>query len=147
MKVKVIKEIKGLVPGDILYYNKANDLYEISKTDYDIGDTTSTKTVKFAISDYLVGEFNDYFVYVDDEDNNIELSKIYWDDFPRNDKTVETPTEKEPEVKNEDSKNSEITKLQKQVEELEKKLEDVERDSIKVGNRHLYVNPFGYHWF
>src|SRR4030043_1664347 len=105
MKVKVIKEIKGLVPGDILYYNKANDLYEISKTDYDIGDTTSTKTVKFAISDYLVGEFKDYFVYVDDEDNNVELNKIHWDDFPRDNKTVETSTEKEPEVKKEEPKD------------------------------------------
>jgi len=132
MRVKVIKEIKGLVPGDILYYNDKTDTYEITKTDYDIGDKTqSVRSIRVIISSYTVEEHKDYFVFIDDDNNDMEINKIYYRDFPEDDnnsiKKSETPVQAEPEVENTISQDSEISKLQEQLKELEKKLEDIER--------------------
>lgn len=139
MRVKVIKEIKGLVPGDILYYMKDTDTYEINKTKYDISDTTSTKVVRFVIGSYMVEEMKDYFIFIDDEDNTLEINKIYYNDFPENGISSDT-AEAKPEVKNEVPTDIEVTKLQEQIKELEKRFEDIERFRIGQG---FYRNVIG----
>jgi len=145
MRVKVIKEIKGLVPGDILYYNDKTDMYEITKTDYDVSDSgQSVKSVKVVISSYVAEESKDYFVFVDDDNNDIEINKIYWDDIPQS-KKLETPKNEQvkSEAKDTDSKDSEINKLQEQVKELEEKLEDIKRSKKSIEfNSPFWVTNF-----
>jgi hypothetical protein len=149
MRVKVIKEIKGLVPGDILYYNDKTGMYEITKTDYDFGDKSeSVKSVRVSIESYIVEEHENYFVYLDDEDNDIEINKICWDDFPENSNELETSKEVEPETKNETVKTDEVSNLQEQLKELQKKLEDIENPSVKYYTPSYYtVNPFRHFWY
>jgi hypothetical protein len=145
MKAKVIKDIKGLVPGDILYYQKDTDTYEINKTDYEIGDTSSsTKIVKVVINSYLVDENPEYFTLIDDENNDLEVSKIRWDDFPKNMETIANITETPvPEVKKEEVKESnDLNNLREQVKELTQKLEDIEKVRYP-----FHVSPFKYSWF
>ena len=145
MRVKVIKEVKGLVEGDILYYNSENDRYELTKTDYDISDSgKSTKVVKFSISSYLVEEFKDHFVCIDDTNNEIEINRIYYDDFPES-ITNKAPEEVPVEVPTEPTAIDEISKLQEQIKELEKELEDVKKYS-RVNSPYWTYNPFSRIW-
>jgi hypothetical protein len=143
MRVKVLKEIKGLVPGDILYYMKDTDTYEINKTEYDISDSTTTTVLRTVIGSYIVEDMKDYFMFIDDEDNTLEIDKIYYNDFPENKKT-NLATEAEPEVKNEVSTDTEVTKLQEQIKELEKRFEDIER--FRIGQGFFPTNPYRYTW-
>ncbi len=154
MRVKVIKEIKGLVPGDILYYNDKDDMYEINKTDYDISDNKeSVESIKYSISSYTVEEQKDYFVFIDDEDNELKIEKIYYNDFPEDEnsttnKTVEPIKEVQPETKNEAVEVNEISKLQEQIKELEKKLQDIEGPVMKYYTPSYYsINPFRHFWY
>jgi hypothetical protein len=143
MRVKVIKEIKGLVPGDILYYMKDTDTYEINKTEYDISDSTTTTVLRTVIGSYIVENMKDYFIFIDDEDNTLEIDKIYYNDFPEN-QTVDTVGETQPEVKDEVPTDTEVIKLQEQVKELEKRFEDIER--FRIGQGFFPTNPYRYTW-
>lgn len=145
MKLKVIKEIKGLVPGDILDYNENNDSFEISKVEENITESgVSKKTLKVTIASYLVEDFKDYFITIDDEGNPITEERIRYSDNPEN--------KDEIDIK-EDNRVEELTK---KVEELQKELEEVKpykwidynewkalRDYY---NNHPLNHPFRVYW-
>lgn len=141
MNVKVIKEIKGLVPGDVLYYNSNDEKYELNKTDYDISDEgQKTRSIRFSISSYLINEFKDYFVYLDDDGNEVQLNNIHYEDFP------EYKNQPQEVPKNTDTTNEsiEVSKLQEQIKKLEKELEIAKHTVYELP---VLRNPFRYFWY
>ena len=81
MKLKVIKAIKGLVPGDILEYNEKDDSYEIWKVEEDISEGKQTKkTLKVVISSYLVNDYKEYLEFIDNEGNSIQVEEFEYKD-------------------------------------------------------------------
>lgn len=137
MKLKVIKEIKGLVPGDILDYNENNDSFEISKVEENITESgVSKKTLKVTIASYLVEDFKDYFITIDDEGNPITEERIRYSDNPEN--------KDEIDIK-EDNKVEELTK---KVEELQKELDRYKQSDYVITTYppKYYYNPFRTYW-
>lgn len=133
MKLKVIKAIKGLVPGDILNYNEKDDVYEIYKVDVDISENEEVKkTLKVSIASYLVDDFKDNFAYVDDDGNEIVVEEFRWKDSPdyKDDLVKEvaqpTPSKSEEAIA---TWQSEVIKLSNKIQELEKELEGYKQPS------------------
>jgi hypothetical protein len=114
MNLKVIKPIKGLVDGDILYYNQDQDQYEITKIDEEIGDTgTSRKTLKVIIGSWLVDTNKEFFKYVDDEGNDITIEEFKYG-------------QKEEDKVIVDTNSGELEVLRKENEELKNKFIELE---------------------
>lgn len=144
MKLKVIKEIKGLVPGDELVYNEKNDQYEIFKVEEDISDSGVTKkSIKVTIGSWLVEDFKDYLVYVDDDGNQIVVNNINYSD---------SPDYKKDEAPIAVAEKSEVDTLKEKVQELEKELDEYKKVP-GVNPQTFYVRipdhwsyPYRYYW-
>lgn len=81
-KVKVIKAIKGLEVGDILYLDVDNSQYTNLKTYEDISDNkTITKTSQTTIDRWAVEQSPEYFVYLDENDNDIQMNTVRYEDL------------------------------------------------------------------
>lgn len=139
MKLKVIKEIKGLVPGDILDYNENNDSFEISKVEENITESgVSKKTLKVTIASYLVEDFKDYFITIDDEGNVVTEDRIKYTDSPDYKEDLDNTKE-----------DSRVEELTKKVEELQKELDrykDMEPVVYTTYPAKYYINPFRTYW-
>jgi hypothetical protein len=83
MKLKVIKAVKGLVPGDILDYNEKDSSYEIFKVEEDITESgSSKKSLKVTIPEYLVDDFKEFFTWVDDDGDKVTVEEFRYKDSP-----------------------------------------------------------------
>jgi len=155
MRLKVIKEIKGLVPGDILTYNSTSDSYDLYKVEEDISESGVTKkTIKITIGEWLVSDYLDYFIYIDKDGNEIIVNELTYDESPSK-KEAKKEAEKEsvkelPNINTtetiEDWK-SEVIKLTNKIKELEKELEDYKNpidNYIKHINNKRYDIPVVY---
>ena len=112
MNLKVIKSVKGLVEGDILYYNSARDQYEITKIESDISDSGTTSNIlKVIIGDWLVDDYKEFFKYIDDDGNDITVEEFKY-------------VQKE-EDKIVDINSGELEDLRKENEELKLKMIDL----------------------
>jgi len=82
-RVKVIKEVKGLKIGDILTYNEETGKFNISKIDRDVSETsTSTKSLFISVDRWIVEDNgSEYFTYIDDEGNDIDMQNINYNDI------------------------------------------------------------------
>lgn len=106
MQVQVIKAINGLEEGDILQYNEKTHKYELGKLEEDISDNGySSKKTLHRYSKNVISENKEYFVFLDDENNEVEVKEEI--------KSTETI---------EDWK-SECIKLHNQIKDLEKQLD------------------------
>jgi len=145
MKLKVIKAIKGLVPGDILEYNNNYDRYEIYKVEEDISNDNHTKkTLNVLVDNYLLNDLKDYLQLVDEDLNPMEVERITYKDSPTYEedckceaKETLQPCIKEPTKSREDKLEediqawqSEVIKLSNKIIELEKQLEAVSPKQI-----------------
>jgi HD superfamily phosphohydrolase len=160
MKLKVIKEIKGLVPGDILDYNKEEQRYEIYKVDEEIVDNKITKkSMKVSIGEYLVNDFKDYFIYLDEEGNELTISEIRYSDsddykekLEKDDIAQHLMNEPDqPSVKS-DSESDKLNIMISKNEELFKEIEELKEriDRIKEQYRENYAKRPRYwydYWF
>jgi predicted RNase H-like nuclease (RuvC/YqgF family) len=129
MKLKVIKAIKGLVPGDILEYNKEWDRYEIYKVTEDISDNKESKrTLRVTIMSYMIEEFKDYFQTVEDDLTPIDTETIGYKDSSSygNDCIKEVALS-----------DSEVEILKKEVESLKKQLEEYKQPKQDGYNKEL----------
>jgi NAD kinase len=120
MNLKVIKPIKGLVEGDILYYNQDADQYEITKIEEDVSDNkTSKKTLKVIIGAWLVDDNKEFFKYVDDDGNDMTVEEFKY--------------EQKEEDKIININSGELESLRKENEELKQKMMDlIEKHSEPV---------------
>lgn len=124
MKLKVIKAIKGLVPGDILNYNEKDDVYEIYKVDVDISEKEEVKkTLKVSIASYLVNDFKDYLSYVDNDGNEIIVEEFRYKESPeyKEEAPITEITKPEEAIA---EWQSECIKLENKIQKLEKELEE-----------------------
>lgn len=167
MKLKVTQTIKGLVPGDILYYINRGDnrggLYEINKVEEDISDTTSTKKqLKVTIDEWYVKNWKDYFTYIDDDDNEIvveeleyingSLSEQYQTEISdlrkEKDDLTKTNTKLEEDIQ---AWQSEVIKLNNKIIDLQKQLEavtpkQVVREVAPYGGRIVDLPRLYFNW-
>jgi hypothetical protein len=119
MKLKVIKDIKGLVEGDLLYYNKDKEQFEINKVDEEITDKGySKKTTTTIIGDWLVNDYSEYLQRVDDDGNLVSVDEFEY---------VPKDTPPKPECIKEEPTELELVK--KENEELKKQLEDLKKSN------------------
>jgi hypothetical protein len=139
MNLKVIKPIKGLVEGDILYYNQEQDQYEITKIDEEVSDNkTSKKTLKVIIGAWLVDDNKEFFKYVDDDGNDMTLEEFKY--------------EQKEEDRIVDSNSGELESLRKENEELKKSIEILQKpfSAYAPYNQPIEVyyttNPFRHVW-
>lgn len=151
MQVKVIKTINGLEEGDILNYNEKTHKYEIKKVEEDISDKGySSKKTFHTYSTNAVLEAKDYFVFIDNEGDEIniqntlsEVSRI--GNITKEEKKVSDIEIKEnidiPDYRNEtiDNLKIKIDQLIKENKNLSKQLEILMNDRY---NDIVYRNPF-----
>jgi hypothetical protein len=143
MKLKVIQAIKGLVPGDILEYNKENDNYEIYKVEEDISDTNhSKKTLNVTIGSWLIYDFKDYLQLVDDDLSPISIERItYQDSLNYEEDCIKevaepTPVKYDPiEVDITSDYGEKLIKLLKKNTKLEEDVQAWQSEVIKLSNK------------
>ena len=81
-KVKVIKAIKGLEVGDILYLDVDNSEYTNLKTYEDVSENkTITKTSQTTIDKWVVEQSPEYFIYLDDNGNDVQMNTVKYEDL------------------------------------------------------------------
>lgn len=127
--LKVIKPIKGLIPGDILNYNNEENLYEINKITEDISiDKVIKKTLNITLQAWVYEScekyYNEYLVPCDKDGNEIDIQKLEYIDREEKEpcencekcKCEDTPT-------NSVNNDAEIDKLNKRITQLENVLE------------------------
>lgn len=142
-KIKVIKDYKGLVVGDILTYNADHGLYTLTKEHSDISDQeTTTKVERYEIGEYTVSRLNKYFIEIDKDDNEIKVNRIYLDDEVKNMKeevVVNSATE--------DKLNKTVSELKESLEEHKKTIL-LQRAQIQMLKQDLigYISPRCVYW-
>ena len=137
MKVKVIKEFKGLEVGDVLYFNEKEYRYELTKVNEDISETSTSTTKKFyAFSDWTIKNNKEYFEFIDDTGIKVDVIETVHDSEVQVD-TVGCAV---------DAYNKQIQELTDKVKELETKNEvlhcDVVRAVLEVTKYKHLVNSY-----
>jgi hypothetical protein len=118
MKLKVIKAVKGLVPGDILDYNEKDSNYEILKVEEDITESgSSKKSLKVTIPEYLVDDFKEFFTWVDDDGNDMKVEEFRYKDSPNYESDVVKEVAKPSEPTDLDLLRQKVIDLEKQLDE------------------------------
>ena len=140
MKVKVIKAIKGLEVGDILYFNKDEYRYELTKVHQDVSETTTTTSKQFySFSEYSIKENSEYFQFIDDEGNEVKIVESIKNTKDNLDEYLHTHGAEVEHVK-------EIDKLKKEIEVLTESYKKLEEDNkeLKETNDRLSAMHFFY---
>lgn len=144
MEAKVIKNIGSLVEGDILNYDKEEgDFYlekieEIKPVNDNIENSSYKKKIlRVNISEWFIKNHPDYFILLDDEGNQIVEERIC--ETPEENLTEEKEYKKDSEdveyLMNYKKSLSEVyenkyKRLEKENEELKKKLKTIESSSF-----------------
>jgi len=86
-KIKVIKQLGSLEIGDILTWNEQNNRFELNKVNEDISKDSHSYNKSFiAIDKYVAEDNSNFFCYIDDEGNDVDIKTITWRDIPSKDK-------------------------------------------------------------
>ena len=131
MKVKIIKDEGSLKEGDILFWNENEKKYEITKTDSETNEVSSTSsTMYYSISEQGVLDNSDLFVFLTEEGEEISVEEEL---------TEEEQEQAEDLLETIDEKDKEIEQLKKELEDLKKQI--ITDSSIpSVSYYHTWIN-------
>jgi phosphoribulokinase len=116
MKLRVKKDFKGLVEGDILEYNVQSGNYEIYKLDEVISENSRSSTrVLVSVNEWVIRQMTDYFEYIDSDGEHIDKVEINFQDVPKEIRDLEEITPPRSYIN--DLEES-LQKLRKENEEL-----------------------------
>jgi len=130
MRLLVKKDFKGLIVGDILEYNTVSDVYEVEKEDSVISDnTTITRNSIIRVNEYIARRMSDYFDFIDNDGNKIDIISIRYQDMPAEFR------EQEEKVN-----DTYITRLKKEISSLQHEVKTYETtvEDLIVKNENLY---------